>query len=163
MTVLYIDYYVERPYRHDMSGHWYDDVVTPALIRGGQQAYGHAIKKAYAAGGFDDMPRNGTWIVGGIGNNGPLDGLAGVTRDLGLSKQAVSQLVDALVLRGYVERVPATDDRRRVVVDLTDRGRAAAQASRAATASVDAALAAKIGAQGLGRLRAGLAALSELG
>lgn len=145
-----------------MPSHWYDDVVTPALLRSGSRAYGRAIRAACAAHGFDDMPRHGTWVVGGIANNGPLEGLGTVARGLGTSKQAVSQLVDALVLRGYVERVPATGDRRRVVVDLTERGRAAATATRAATDSVDAALAEKIGRPGVSRLRSALAALAEL-
>ncbi len=41
-----------------------------------------------------------------------------------------SRLVDRLVRVGLVERVPATDDRRRVEVSLTDEGRRVARAAR---------------------------------
>jgi DNA-binding MarR family transcriptional regulator len=45
--------------------------------------------------------------------------------ELQLSKQAVGQLVDVLVTRGYVKREVDSEDRRRLTVGLTERGRAA--------------------------------------
>ena len=56
-------------------------------------------------------------------------GLSGrdlVTR-MGISKQAVSQLIETLVTMGYVTRRPAPDDRRRTLLHLTARGRSAAR------------------------------------
>jgi hypothetical protein len=56
---------------------------------------------------------------------------------LGVSKQATSQLIDTLVVRGYLERQPNPEDRRRVTIEATERGRAAAAAVRSAVVAVD--------------------------
>ena len=48
--------------------------------------------------------------------------LAEVIRQLGVSKQAAGQLVDSLVVRGYLDRTVDPDDRRRLIVTLTERG-----------------------------------------
>ena len=61
--------------------------------------------------------------------------LGSLTRELGISKQAVSQLIDTMVMRGYLERTPDAEDRRRMLLHLTPRGRAAATVAwEAATA-----------------------------
>ena len=83
--------------------------------------------------------------------------------ELAVSKQAASQLVDTLVTRGYVERTPDPDDRRRVTVGLTERGRAAAGEIRQAVERVDAELATKVSQQDLDRARAVLGAIVEMG
>jgi DNA-binding MarR family transcriptional regulator len=79
-----------------------------------------------------------------------------------LSKQAASQLIDTLVLRDYLERRTDPGDRRRMGVRLTDRGRIAAMAIRAATDAIDAAVAQLISADELHGLRAGLAAYRRI-
>jgi DNA-binding MarR family transcriptional regulator len=43
-----------------------------------------------------------------------------------------SRLVDGMVASGLVERIPATDDRRRVELSLTEEGRGRARAARKA-------------------------------
>jgi DNA-binding MarR family transcriptional regulator len=82
-------------------------------------------------------------------------------RGLGVTKQAVSQLIDTLALRGYLRREVDPADRRRVTVELTERGRAAAVAIRAAVEEVGAELARMITPAELAGLRAGLAALAR--
>jgi DNA-binding MarR family transcriptional regulator len=138
-----------------------EDLVLPVLLGMGRQVYGAAIRDRLAEAGITDMPRTGARVIGGLARDG------GYARDIasgaGVSKQAVSQLVDTLVLRGYVERVPDEEDRRRVVIRLTDRGQAAADEIRAAVESVDAALLAEVGAEGVERTRATLAALVRIG
>ena len=81
-----------------------DDVVLPALLRAARGAYSHVIRAELVGGGFDDLPRNGPFVLGGLVNHG--GSLAGLTRELGVTKQAASQLIDTLVVRGYLERVP---------------------------------------------------------
>ena len=116
-----------------------EEVVVPALLRAARGAYGDAVRARLAAAGFDDLPRNGPYILGGMANRA---GSAGdLVRELGISKQAASQLIDALVLRGYLERAVDPADRRRLTIALTDRGRAAAAAVRAGVEEVDEALA----------------------
>jgi len=68
----------------------------------------------------------------------------------------------SLVLRGFLSRTPDPDDRRRVNVTLTDRGRAAADAVLAGVLAVDRELAELVGVAGLEQLRAGLVALCDI-
>jgi len=87
---------------------------------------------------------------------------AGLVRELGVSKQAASQLIDALVLRGYLERDVDPEDRRRLTIALTERGRAAAAAVRAGVESIDDELQEKLSPAELQGLWAGLVALCEI-
>lgn len=161
MTVKVLDYLAVSSYPARMpSRAAAGEVVIPALLRAARGAYGGAIRVRLAASGFDDMPRNGSYVLGGMANRG---GSAGdLIRELGVTKQAASQLIDTLTLRGYLERQVNADDRRRMTIDLTERGRAAAGAVRAAVESVDAELAGLITPAELAGLRAGLVALTEI-
>jgi DNA-binding MarR family transcriptional regulator len=80
-----------------------------------------------------------------------------------VSKQAAGQLVDTLVLRGYLDRSIDVEDRRRLTVSLTERGRGAAEAIRAAVEGVDAELLSRVGPEYVAHTRATLAALIEGG
>jgi DNA-binding MarR family transcriptional regulator len=132
----------------------------PALLRGARSSYAQAIGGHLAAGGFDDLPRNGPFVLGGMANWG--GSASDMTRALGVTKQAASQLIDTLVLRGYLTREVNQADRRRMTIDLTDRGRAAAAVVGAAVREVDAQLAQMISPEEMAGLRAGLAALAEI-
>jgi DNA-binding MarR family transcriptional regulator len=57
--------------------------------------------------------------------------ISDIAEHLGLALSTASKLVDGLVKRGYVERATAVGDRRRVLVTLTDSGKAALDATRA--------------------------------
>jgi DNA-binding MarR family transcriptional regulator len=137
-----------------------NEVPIPALLRAARGAYGHAIRARLADGGFEDLPGNGPYVLGGMANHG---GAAGdLIRQLGISKQAASQLIDTLVLRGYLDRTVNADDRRRMTIELTDRGRAAAEAVRAGVVAVDEELSELISPTELDGLRAGLVALTTI-
>lgn len=82
---------------------------------------------------------------------------------LGLSKQAAGQLVDTLVLRGFLDRAVDPDDRRRFTISLTARGEAAAAVSREAIEHLDAVLSERIGAEDIAVMRRTLAAILEIG
>jgi DNA-binding MarR family transcriptional regulator len=140
---------------------WYADVVFPMLLAAARRRYGREIRDALASAGFTDMPRAGARLVGGIARNGP--SLADAAADLAVSKQAASQLVDTLVLRGYLERRSDPADRRRIILDLTERGRAAADEIRAAVDRVDQRFAERVGADKVAETRRVLAALVEDG
>jgi DNA-binding MarR family transcriptional regulator len=137
-----------------------DEVVIPALLRAARGAYGHAVRERLAAGGFDDMPKNGPYVLGGMANHG--HPLASLVRELGVSKQAASQLIDTLVLRGYLERSIDPGDRRRMSVELTSHGVAAAAAVREGVTAVDAELEEMLSERELGGLVAGLVALTTI-
>jgi DNA-binding MarR family transcriptional regulator len=95
-------------------------------------------------------------IVNHAGSAGAL------VRELGVSKQAASQLIDTLVVRGYLERRADPEDRRRVMIEVTDRGRAAAAAVRAGVQAVDVELTESISPTEMAGLRAGLVALCDI-
>ncbi|HEX4521493.1 MAG TPA: MarR family transcriptional regulator [Gaiellaceae bacterium] len=136
------------------------EIVIPALLRAARGAYAHAVRARLAEGGFDDLPANGPYVLGGMANRG---GTAGdLVRQLGVSRQATSQLIDTLVLRGYLERDPDPGDRRRMTIELTDRGRSAAAAVRAGVEAVDDELAGMLTPAQLAGLADGLVALCTI-
>jgi DNA-binding MarR family transcriptional regulator len=144
-----------------MAGEWPVDVPLPALLRSAWTTYGGAVRAAMADAGFDDLPRNGAYVLGAIADaEVPL---ARVIERLGLSKQAAGQLIDTLVLRGYVERATDPADRRRLTVSVTRRGVGAATVAKQAIAGIDRALTERIGAGELTRVRRALATMIEIG
>jgi DNA-binding MarR family transcriptional regulator len=138
---------------------WYEDVAMPALLGAAQRVYGAAIRQDLAQAGFEDLPRRGAFVIGAIARTGA--SLSDVIADLGTSKQATGQLVDTLVARGFLEREVDPDDRRRLVVTLTERGTAAAATVRGAVDRTDAKLAGLVGADDVARARAVLGALVD--
>lgn len=139
----------------------YDDVPLSALLRAALTTYAGAIDRAQAAIGCDDLPRTGNFIISAM--NWSDASLEAVIRWMGVSKQAVGQAVDTLVVRGYLKRSHDTKDRRRVNLCLTERGRAAGAAARAAIERVDQELRKRVGSPRVAEARATLAGLIELG
>jgi DNA-binding MarR family transcriptional regulator len=137
-------------------------IPLPALLRHARTAYGSAMRRALEEAGYNDIPKNGLYVIGGLALGAGDVPLAALIRDLRISKQAAGQLVDALVSRGYLARAVDEQDRRRLVVTLTDRGRAAAATQRTAREQVDAALLAKVGPECVSHARAALVALTEI-
>jgi DNA-binding MarR family transcriptional regulator len=141
---------------------WHEVVAIPALLRHARTVYGNAMRAALADAGCDDIPKNGLYVVGGLAR-----GAAGVTlgrlaEELGVSKQAAGQLVDSLVLRGYLIRTVDADDRRKISVALSKRGQMAAEVQAAAREYVDAALAMKVGTECVSQMRKALGALCAM-
>jgi DNA-binding MarR family transcriptional regulator len=147
----------------DKSKPWYETIVFPALLRHSRTVYGVAMHKALAEAGYDDVPKNGLYVIGGLALGAGGVPLGQLVKELGVSKQAAGQLVDTLVLRGYLERTEDTEDRRRSNLTLTKRGHAAAAIQAAARKKIDAQLLARVGPENLLRTRQTLAALIDLG
>lgn len=139
------------------------EIPIPALLRHARTVYGVIMRRALEKGGFDDVPRNGMYIIGGMALGAGDIPLSQLVRELRISKQAAGQLVDTLVGRGYLERAVDPTDRRRLTISLTERGQAAASLQREAREKVDTALLARIGDEGVARLRDGLVALLDMG
>lgn len=137
-----------------------DYVSIPELMRAASGSYRQAIGAQLAADGFDDLPRNGGFLVAYLANGE--ESIEEMIRGLGVSKQAFSQLVDTLVLRAYVTRDVNTEDRRRMTLALADRGSAAAEAISTATRAVDEDLSRRLSAAEMAGLRRGLAVLAEM-
>ena len=117
-----------------------NEIAFPVLLRHARGAYGMAIAKALAAVGFDDIPKNGHYVIGGLAVEEVEIPLSQLIKELRTSKQAAGQLVDTLVLRGYLDRKADPNDRRKLSVTLTERGRAVAEVQRKAIREVDAEL-----------------------
>ncbi|MET0309641.1 MAG: MarR family transcriptional regulator [Sphingomonas sp.] len=135
-------------------------VTMPALLRHARTTYGTAMRAALVEGGYDDVPANGMYVIGALAwGEAPL---GQIIRELRVSKQVAGQLVDALVLRGYLEREVDPSDRRRLTVTLTERGRAAAEAQTRAREAIDAKLLARLDATKIAHARETLATLIEM-
>jgi len=130
------------------------------LIRSADRVYAQAIRASLNDAGFDDLPPRGIAVVIGLRRGGV--GVGHLSRGLGVTSQAASQLLDTLVARSYVERAPDPADRRRIVVSLTPRGEEAAAIAAQAMSRVDEQLDRTLSSEQRRALRVGLAALAEL-
>jgi DNA-binding MarR family transcriptional regulator len=139
----------------------YGSVPIPQLMLDARGSYGNLVREALAEAGCDDIPDQAGFVLAGLDETEftpQAEAVAGLRR----SKQRSSQLIDTLVLRGYLERRNDPDDRRRMSVRLTERGRIASAAIQAAVDAVDTELAKRLTPEELHGLRAGLAALGEI-
>jgi DNA-binding MarR family transcriptional regulator len=131
------------------------------LLRRAVRRYASPVSEALAAGGFGDLPQRGVWAVSALAEAEP--GLSG--RDLvarmGISKQAISQLIETLVTLGYVARRPSADDRRRTLLHLTSRGRGAARIIDTTVAEMEETMANAIGRERLQEFHRALVELDE--
>ncbi len=136
------------------------DVPLSALLLATRGTYTAAVRRAQAKIGCTDVPASGEFILSAMEWTGA--SIEPIVRWLGVSKQAVSQSVDQLVVRGYLERARDPSDRRRVKLLLTDRGHAAGRAAKTAIQQVDRELLARVGSRSIAHTRATLAALAEI-
>lgn len=115
-----------------------------ALLRGAGAVFAAEIRRALTDAGHEDLPPNGPWVIGAMARTSAP--LAEVIVRLGVSKQAAGQLVDSLVARGYLDRSVDPGDRRRLVLELTSRGKDAAQVIRGVVDCLEAEMEAAAGA-----------------
>ncbi len=142
---------------------WFETIGLPVLLRHARHTYGSAMRRALEEAGYDDIPSNGLYVIGGLALGVPDIPLGQLIKELGVSKQSAGQLVDALVARGYLEREVDKEDRRKLNITLTERGKAAAATQKAAREKVDAELLAAVGADDVARTRRTLAVLADIG
>jgi DNA-binding MarR family transcriptional regulator/catechol 2,3-dioxygenase-like lactoylglutathione lyase family enzyme len=141
-----------------------DDTPIPTLMRRARGAYAQAIRAELQAMGTDDLPRNGAGILfsalapdADAGQRGP-----SLSDQLGITKQAVSQLIQNLVQRGFVVRRDDPGDGRRVGLELTERGHEIVHAVVRAVDSVDGELAAAVSPAEVEAFRKALTALARI-
>jgi DNA-binding MarR family transcriptional regulator len=107
---------------------------VPELMRVARGSYKRAVDARLAAGGFDDLPNPGGYLLAYLANDE--ESVPERIEGLGIKKREFSQLVDTLVLRGYITRAIDPKDRT-VSFVLTERGRAANEASYEGARYVD--------------------------
>lgn len=132
--------------------------TLPALSRAARRVFGQAMREELEQAGYDDIPGNGMFVIGVLARSAAP--LSRIVSHLGGSKQAAGQLIDTLERRGYLQRSIDADDRRRLQVQLSERGRAAATIIGSVSVRLEADLCARIGADGVAHLRRGLNALT---
>jgi DNA-binding MarR family transcriptional regulator/catechol 2,3-dioxygenase-like lactoylglutathione lyase family enzyme len=143
-----------------MAGPDEHEPATPALMRAARGVYAQSIRAQLQAIGADDLPRNGAALLAGIAATGaPRPDLPA---GLGVTKQAVSQAIDILASRGYLERHPDPADRRRITLALTARGQEVLDAVVRGTEAVDAQLLERVPAGQVRAMRSALLALAEI-
>jgi DNA-binding MarR family transcriptional regulator len=142
---------------------WFEVVAIPALLRHARVTYGLAMRRALAEAGYDDIPKNGMYVIGGMAMETGEIPLGQLVKELRVSKQAAGQLVDTLVLRGYLKRDEDPEDRRKSNITLTPRGRAAAEVQSIARKELDTQLIERVGTEDVLRTRRTLAVLIEMG
>jgi DNA-binding MarR family transcriptional regulator len=136
------------------------EFATPTLMRTARGAYARSIRAQLHSIGIDDLPRNGAFILAGIDTTGgPRQDLPS---DLGVTKQAVSQVIDTLVSRGYLERSPDPADRRRITLELTERGQQVVHAVLRGVEAVDRQLQERVSPEQVEAMRSALLALTDI-
>jgi len=136
------------------------EFATPTLMRSARGAYARSIRAQLHAIGIDDLPRNGAFILAGIDTTGGPRG--DLPADLGVTKQAVSQVIDTLVNRGYLTRSPDPDDRRRISLELTERGQQVVDAVSHGIEAVDFQLQERVSPEQIEAMRSVLLSLTEI-
>jgi DNA-binding MarR family transcriptional regulator len=131
----------------------------PELMRVARGAYKRAVDIQLAAGGLEDLPTASGYLLGYLA--GDEESIPERIEGLGIKQREFRQLVDTLVLRGYLTRAidPANG---RVDLALTERGHAANEAVFTGCMYVDKELERRLSESEMAGLRRGLAALGEI-
>jgi DNA-binding MarR family transcriptional regulator len=130
----------------------------PELMRVARGSYKRAADARLAAGGFEDLPTASGYLLAYLANDE--ESVAQMIEGLGINRREFSQLVDTLVLRGYITRSIANDGT--VSLALTERGHAAHEASYEGCRDVDDELERRLSEAEMAGLRRGLAVLGEI-
>lgn len=113
------------------------------LLRRVNQRYGAAVVAALRDAGLDGLPRPGYWLLMAM-SAGARDA-SGLVEAMGVTKQAVSKVVEALVSDGVIARQPNESDRRRTDLVLTAKGARTVDVIRAALLSTERDFVAEVG------------------
>jgi DNA-binding MarR family transcriptional regulator len=129
------------------------------LLRNAHTAIDLDVRAELARNGFADIAPSQFALLRNLGEDGSrpseLAARAGVTR------QAITKIVDELEQLDLVRRAPDPDDGRGVIVRYTDRGLAGLEIARKRALELEREYAARVGARRWAQLRATLEALFD--
>jgi DNA-binding MarR family transcriptional regulator len=131
----------------------------PELMRVARGSYKRSVDIRLATAGFEDLPTSSGYLLGYLANDE--DSIPERIEGLGIKRREFRQLVDTLVLRGYITREIDPDDGR-MSLALTERGHAANEASFQGASYVDRELERRLSDTEIAGLRRGLAVLGEI-
>ncbi|MEL7459488.1 MAG: MarR family transcriptional regulator [Pseudomonadota bacterium] len=115
---------------------------------------------AMVRAGYAHFATSGAAILQFIGPRGARP--ADLARQLGISRQAVQQLIDTLEIDGVVTRAPDPADGRGKIIRLTDKGTKAHWRGNIVKAKIESELTEAIGPEGLQRLKDDLARITAI-
>ena len=133
--------------------------LIPWMLRRINQRYRQAAASGLESAGLADLPQRGYWALMAL-DGGARDATQLVSA-MGISKQAVSKLVDLLVEGAFVDRQADRLDRRKVVLVLTRKGRRAVEVIRTAVEATERDIVATIGEAAFSELCQTLEVLGE--
>jgi DNA-binding MarR family transcriptional regulator len=124
------------------------------LFRDARSAIEDAVRADLAENGFGDVTPAQTAVLRNLGEDGsrPSD----LAADAGVTRQAITKVVDELEQLDLVRRDPDPDDGRGVIVRYTDRGRAGLAIARKRMLALERAWAAQVGADRWAEVRSTL-------
>jgi DNA-binding MarR family transcriptional regulator len=122
----------------------------PWPVRRVNQRYRAEIAARLADAGLGDLPQPGYWALMALDHGVHQAGQ--LATEMGVSKQAVSRLVDALVSADYVTRRPDQTDRRKTELVLSAKGRKAVNVITAGARATERTFVAKLGAESFAQL-----------
>jgi DNA-binding MarR family transcriptional regulator len=123
------------------------------------QQYRSAIRAKLTERGLGDLPQPGFWALAGLARG--VHDAGQLMVEMGVTKQAVSKLVETLVTAGYVDRKSNEADRRRSDLLLTAKGRKAVRIIESAVRTTERRFIVEVGAESFGQLRQALDQLAS--
>jgi DNA-binding MarR family transcriptional regulator len=135
-----------------------DGFLIGSLLQVPLGELGRRVQAAYAAAGFDDVRPAHHVVFVSLAPQG--ERVTELAARAGATKQAMGYLVDYLVERDYLERLPDPTDGRAQIVRRTERGWAVNRLARHVVAEVQAEWSAALGEARFGQLLNALAALA---
>jgi DNA-binding MarR family transcriptional regulator len=126
-----------------MSAREPDEAMIGALLAVLAQEIRRRVAAALAVDGFPDYRPTHQAVFQWLSPDG--DRVTDLAERLGMTRQSVSELIDYLEERGYVERMPDPKDRRAVLVRRTERGWKVNRVARVVVEEVQAGWAQQLG------------------
>jgi DNA-binding MarR family transcriptional regulator len=129
------------------------------LMRLARGSFKRAIDAQYAARGIDDVPAPGGYVLAYLANGE--ESIPEMIEGLGIKKGQYNEFMDRLVLRGFITR-HIDPNSGTVSFELTERGRAGAEAIFEGSRIVNEELERRLSADEIAAFRRGLIALAEI-
>jgi DNA-binding MarR family transcriptional regulator len=123
----------------------------PGLLDLASEAMFIEFRRDLVEAGYGDIrPTHGCVFRFVHGDGMRLTELSGLAR---MTKQSIGEIVDDLMARGYVERIPDPDDRRAKLIRLTEKGETAQGVGQRLFAALEERLGERYGAERIAALR----------
>jgi DNA-binding MarR family transcriptional regulator len=135
--------------------------TTPWLLRRVNQRYWSEVAARLFDAQLGGLPRPAYWLLTALASGATDAGQLVV--EMGVTKQAVSKLVDTLVTDGFLRRKPNPADRRRADLMLTAKGARAVDVIRSAVRAAERAFVTEVGEAAWGTTVSTLGALAGRG